>query len=72
MKYNLHEYSKPEVYLNAIELKISNSMLYLGVQLDSKLIWKSHINQFKAKSVRLVMNLFGFAKKNLLDSIESH
>jgi hypothetical protein len=57
-------YSKPKIYLNTTELKISNSMLYLGVQLDSKLIWKSHINQLKAKSLRLVMNLIGFAKKS--------
>jgi hypothetical protein len=56
------KYQKPKIKLNSTNLELSNSMLYLGINLDSKLNWKIQINYLKTKSTQLVMNLSSFAK----------
>jgi hypothetical protein len=56
------KYTNPKIYLNSTELKISKSMLYLGIKLDSKLNWKIQMNYLKTKAIQLVMNITSFAK----------
>jgi hypothetical protein len=41
---------------------LSNSLTYLGIEIDAKLRWKQHINNVKAKALRLVMNLMQYAR----------
>lgn len=56
------KYTNPKIYLNSAQIKISKSMLYLGVNLDSKLDWNLQINYLKTKAIQLIMNITSFAK----------
>jgi hypothetical protein len=56
------KFQKPKIIFDKNELLLSNSMQYLGVEIDNKLTSKLHINKTKTKALRLFMNLIKFPK----------
>jgi hypothetical protein len=56
------KFSQPRIFLNGHQLKISQSFKYLGIIIDSKLSWRSHVNYITNKANQLIMELIKFAK----------
>jgi hypothetical protein len=53
---------EPKLVFKGQELKIEKSMKYLGIIIDSKLIWKEYINSVCSKSTEILMKLLRFSK----------
>ena len=47
----------PPIILNGVPLDYGNIVKYLGVYIDSKLLWKEHIKIKLKKAKKLLMNI---------------
>ena len=59
--------SKPQIpskiKMNNIEIEYSDSTKYLGVHIDSKLLWSTHFDKIAAKAKQYLMQLMGSLSK---------
>jgi len=51
-----------EIYVNNIIIKEENTIIYIGIIFDSKLIFRDHINYIEEKCLKLIFSLSKSAK----------